>query len=217
MDIRAQINYYRQQLRDSPIAIEYLRSRGITSETANYFEIGYAPHAPLFNALCEHRIVLPVKDTMGDYVAFVGRIIDKEDTRSKYWNSWESAEYQKGRILFGFADSFPQILAMSSVILVEGQFDFLTLWQNGIRNVVACSGTSFTPVHARLLARYADTVYVAFDADSAGEKGRLTAQTYLERLGVRVISVKLLDGEDPDSFIKKYGAQEFLKYLQVGL
>ncbi len=206
--IEQEISYYRQELKKSLEAIQYLKNRGLTSKTVNEFKIGYAPTNTKYTYMCRSRIMIPIQDTYGDYVAFVGRTIINEDP--KYWNSWESPEYQKGRILFGFAKAFKYIQKTDRAILVEGQFDLLTLWQNGIKNVVAGSGTGFTRVHARLLSRYAGIVYIIFDNDSAGQKGLLRTQRYLEEIGVNTIAIKLPKNEDPDSFVRKFGIQKFI-------
>jgi len=215
-EIEQAISYYRKELKNAPHVIQYLKDRGLTAQTVNEFKIGYAPKNPTYNHLFRNRIMIPIQDTLGDYVAFVGRTLGDED--AKYLNSWESAEYQKGRILFGFAKAFKHIQATERVILVEGQFDLMTLWQNKVYNVVAGSGTGFTPIQARLLSRYASKIYLAFDDDQAGQKAEIRTRKHLENAGFRskdIIVGHLPDGEDPDSFVRKYGVHEFKKLFNT--
>lgn len=202
------ISYYRKELRNSSTAINYLKSRSLTPETVNYFKIGYAPPQPQYNIEFHDRIMVPIANTLGEYVAFTGRIII-DSNEPKYKNSWESAEYQKGRILYGFADAFPYILETESVFLVEGQFDLFRLWQNGVKHVVAGSGTGFTPIHARLLSRYAKTVYLSFDGDNAGKDATPKVQRYLEEAGLVVVKGIIPNGLDPDEYIKLNGLDAF--------
>lgn len=204
------IKYYRKELKNSSVAISYLKdTRKLTAETINYFKIGYAPSNPTCNIEYHDRIMLPIKNTLGEYVAFTGRTLS-ETNESKYKNSFESPDYQKGRILYGFSDSLSYIQETESVFLVEGQFDFLTLWQNGIKNVVAGSGTGFTPIHARLLSRYAQNVYLCFDADDAGKKATMKVQRLLQDTGLITSIGTFPAGEDPDSLVRKNGINAFL-------
>lgn len=202
------ISYYRRELKKSQFAIDYLRyDRQLTADTINFFKLGYAPPQPLYNVIYHDRIMIPVKDILGDYVAFTSRTLIDEP--SKYMNSFETSEYQKGRILYGFSDAFPYIQESQTIFLVEGQFDLMTLWQNGVRNVVAGSGTGFTPIHARLLSRYAHTIYLAFDGDSAGKTASARVEKYLKETGLMVMKNILPDGHDPDSYVRLYGVGAF--------
>lgn len=202
------ISYYRCELKKSKDAIEYLKSRKLTADIVNFFKLGYAPAQPRFDFNFAQRIMMPIKDTHGDYVAFTGRLII-DSSEPKYKNSIESADYQKGRILYGFSDAFPYILQSDSVFLVEGQFDLFRLWQNGVKHVVAGSGTGFTPIHARLLSRYASTVYLSFDGDTAGVKASTKVQRYLEDAGLVVVKGLIPNLMDPDEFILKFGLDAF--------
>lgn len=212
IEIEQAIAYYRNELKKASNAIQYIKDRGITADIVNEFKIGYAPANPTYNQTFKNRIMIPIQDTLGDDVAFVGRTIVNEDP--KYKNSWESANYQKGRILFGFARAFPHIQKNNRVVLVEGQFDLLTLWQHGLKNVVAGSGTGFTAIHARLLSRYAAEVCIAYDCDIAGQKAMKKSSGLLKKAGLNVVEGKLPTDEDPDSFVRKYGIHEFIKLFK---
>jgi DNA primase len=205
------ISYYRQELKKSQLAIDYLKSRGITAQTTNEFKIGYAPSFPRYDYIFRERIMIPVRNNDGEYIAFVGRTI--VDSSPKYLNTWETIEYQKSRILFGYFDALPYIKKEFSAILVEGQFDFLTLWQNGVRNIVASSG-NFTTAQARLLSRYTDKVYIILDNDTAGNTSATKAKRYLEDLNVKPVVIKLPDCKDPDEYIRAKGIDKFKELIK---
>lgn len=213
-EILQALSYYRKELKKSEAAINYLKERGLTAQTVNEFKLGFAPAQPTCFQMFRNRIMCPVQDTQGEYVAFVGRTIVGEEP--KYKNSWESEVYQKGRILFGFVKAFSHILEKDEVILVEGQFDVFQLWQTGIKNVIAGSGTGFTPIQARLLSRYARKVFVVFDSDGAGEKAFVRVNTYLTNVGVEVVKGILPKGYDPDDYVKEFGAEKFLECINEG-
>ena len=111
------------------------------------------------------------------------------------------------------------IIKTGVAILVEGQMDALILRQFGLFNTVASSGVAFKPAAARILSRYAQKVYVVFDADDAGKKAQLKAQKYLEEiypegLKIQVVVAELPEGEDPASFVLKYGKDTFISLLR---
>ena len=214
-EIDQAISYYRKELKNALHVIQYLKDRGLTAQAVNEFKIGYAPENSTYNQMFRNRIMIPIQDMLGDYVAFIGRTLSNNEP--KYMNSWESAEYQKGRILFGFARAFNHIQNTDHVVLVEGQFDLITLWQYKVYNVVAGSGTGFTPIQARLLSRYATKVYLAFDSDQPGQKATVRTRGHLENAGFKkenIIQGQIPEGEDPDSYIRKYGIQEFKKLFE---
>jgi DNA primase len=128
---------------------------------------------------------------------------DKETP--KYLNSPETPIYQKGKILYGLNLSKDEIRQKESAILVEGYVDLISLYQAGIKNVVASSGTAFTQNQARLLARYAEGVFLFFDADSAGQSATFRSVDLLFSEGLEVFVVSLEPGEDPDSLLRKSG------------
>lgn len=199
------ISYYRTQLKLSPTAIQYLKDRGISSKVVNEFQIGYAPSNPEYGYSYHDRIMIPIRNNWGEFVAFTGRTIISDSP--KYLNSWESPEYQKYRLLFGYYESLSHIINSGEAILVEGQFDLLTLWQNGVKNVVASSG-KFTPEQARVLSRYTTKVIIAMDNDSAGDKIAIKAKRYLEDMEVTTTVLKL-PVKDPDEYIRAEGIDKF--------
>jgi DNA primase len=160
-----------------------------------------------------NRIIFPIFNLSGKVVGFGGRVLDDKD-EPKYLNSPETPIYQKGKILYGLNFSKDEIRKKGSAVLVEGYVDLLSLYQAGIKNVVASSGTAFTPDQARLLSRYAEKIYLLFDADTAGQSATFRSVDLLFSEGVEVFVVSLPKGEDPDSFVKKFGAEEVAKKIE---
>ncbi len=151
------------------------------------------------------RLMIPIQNLSGKIIAFGGRTLAKGDP-VKYMNSPETALYNKSAVLYGLFTAREAIRESESAIVVEGYFDVLSLWQVGIRNVVASSGTAFTPQQARLLARFAKLVYLFFDADSAGQAAALRSIDVLFDAGLDVRIVRATAGEDPDSLARSGGA-----------
>lgn len=150
------------------------------------------------------RLVFPLIWTGGRVVGFGGRALD--DSEPKYLNSPETRVYHKGQYLYGLAQARPALRASREAILVEGYMDTLALYEAGFHNVVASAGTALTPEQARVMARYADRVFVAYDGDSAGITAATKAAELLVKLGVKVRIAALPDGSDPDSFVRQEGA-----------
>ena len=221
-------------------ALEYLLSRGLTEETIRTFKLGYAPedwdflvsrlakdHSPellmlsglavrsekdgrLFDRF-RARVMFPVLDDRGNAVGFGGRLMTAEKTDAKYLNSPETPIYNKRKILYGLHVTKDTIRKEKKAVIVEGYMDFLQLYQHGYINVVAGSGTAFTDEHARLLRRFADEAVLCYDSDTAGQKAavRTGFSVMSQKLDCRV--VVLPEGEDPDSYLRKEGAEGFFK------
>ncbi len=149
------------------------------------------------------RLIFPIESVNGNVIAFGGRSLG--DEMPKYLNSPESPVYIKGKNLYGLSRAKEEIRRKNEAILVEGYFDFLQLWNAGVRNAVATLGTALTRDHLDLLRRYTKTVVVLFDPDEGGrnavERGmRLFVE---EKMHARVVI--LPEKDDPDSFIMKFG------------
>ncbi len=153
------------------------------------------------------RLMIPIYNLSGKPIAFGGRTL-KKDEPAKYINSPETPLYRKGYILYGLSESKDQIRKSNFAYVVEGYFDLISLWQAGIKNVVASSGTAFTLQQARLLGRFAEEVYLFFDSDSAGEKAALKSVDVLYDAGLEVKIISYPKGEDPDSLASKYGSDK---------
>jgi len=198
--VAAAKDIFESKLRGSKEAIDYLKGRGLTGKTVKEFEIGFSPDkadevtVELVNKgfrmedivraglaiktergkyldRFRGRIVFPIHNHFGKPVGFSGRILPgAPDSLAKYINSPETPLFNKSRVLYGFWMSKKPIREASKALLVEGQMDFLQLWQSGINNAIATSGTSLTRDHLRALARVAEELVVAFDKDDAGMK-----------------------------------------------
>jgi DNA primase len=156
-----------------------------------------------------NRIIFPIFSTNGRIIAFGGRILDDSEQAAKYLNSPESIIYHKKRSLYGLYHAKDEIRKLDKVILVEGYMDVIALYQGGVKNVVAASGTSLTEEQAQLLSRFTKNVVLLFDADAAGIKAALRGIEILLKQDFEVKITTLPEGEDPDSFINKYGKDDF--------
>ncbi|GAB4363922.1 MAG: DNA primase [Calditrichia bacterium] len=161
-----------------------------------------------------NRIMFPIYNLSGRVVAFGGRTLSEEPNTPKYINSPESPIYQKGQVLFGLNFSKEWIRQEELAIFVEGYMDYLQLYQQGIKNVVATSGTALTEDQARLIRRYTTNVILCYDADSAGIEAAIRGGQILFQNNINTRVLILPDDEDPDSFVRKNGASAFRALLQ---
>ncbi|MFA4948295.1 MAG: DNA primase [Candidatus Krumholzibacteriia bacterium] len=159
-----------------------------------------------------NRIMFPIESLSNRFVGLAGRVMD--DSEPKYLNTTESPIYYKGKMLYGLNHSKEGIRKDKSAIIVEGYMDYLMLWKNGFRNVCAVCGTSFTQDQGRLLARYANHVYIINDGDRAGMRASVRAADELLIVGLDSNVVVLPEGEDPDSFVRKRGADELRVFMR---
>ncbi|MGD1997813.1 MAG: DNA primase [Candidatus Dependentiae bacterium] len=152
----------------------------------------------------EQRIIFPITDALGRNCGFGGRIFVPNDERAKYYNSKESEFFIKGKLLFGFDVAKKAMQERKNVFMVEGYTDCVAMAQHGYENVVATLGTACTSDHLKLLARFAETVYVVFDGDSAGTKAilRLAQLCWQVNLELRVLT--LGGTEDPASYLQTH-------------
>jgi len=160
-----------------------------------------------------HRLMFPISDVHGKIVAFSGRALDPPpgeivtgDPPAKYVNSPEGPLYKKSDLLFGLHEARVELRREAVAILCEGNFDVLAVHQAGLKHVVAPLGTAFTAPQAKLLKRYVGKVVLLFDGDKAGRKATRAAAPLLREAGLQGVVVALPQGEDPDSFVRKRGA-----------
>ena len=218
-------------------ARDYLVQRGISAETAGAFNLGYAPNA--WEDLCRHligrgaapalieragltlpregkdgyydrfrhRLMFPLFDPRGRVIAFSGRALD--NTEPKYLNSPETPVYHKGSTIYGLNYAKDEIKRAKKVILVEGNLDLLSLHQAGFRCSAAPLGTALTVDQCKLLARFTDTIMLAYDNDPAGETAAERSAELLRSLDLKVKVVELTGAKDPDEFIRRQGAAAF--------
>ncbi len=155
------------------------------------------------------RLIFPIFSPNGRVVAFAGRILNPEEKGAKYINSPESLIYSKGKILYGLSFAKDEIRRLNKAILVEGYMDLISLYQSGIKNVVAVSGTALTDDQVQLLSRYTKDVVLLFDSDTAGIKASMRSIEVLLKQDMEVKIVSLPEGEDPDSYVNKFGKDKF--------
>lgn len=239
--------YFRNCLEDKSgeTAQNYLKQRKITREISQVFGLGFAP--PGWDNLFKHlisrgvapilieksglilsrqdasgyydrfrnRLIFPILDHRQRVVAFGGRSLGEEGP--KYLNSPDTPIYHKGEILFGLNLSKESIKSSKAAVLVEGYFDLITLFQAGVTNTVASLGTALTVYQCKLLARYCDSIVLAYDADSAGGVAAERSVELLKNQGLKVSVAELKGGKDPDELIHNQGEAEFKKCLASAL
>ena len=236
---RFAVEYYHNQLlvdRAGAPAMRYLKHRGVQLKTLRSFQLGYAKagRRDLIKVAIDkdfttqqlidaglikdddrgpqdrfwNRVLFPIHNERGIPVGFGGRSLSEEH-QPKYLNSPATVLYDKSNILYNLDKARQAIYKKQHVLLVEGYMDVLMLFQAGIENVVASSGTSLSENHATLLKRFAPEVIIVYDGDASGFQA---AQRGLHRLlaaGLRVRIALLPTGEDPDSFTRQHGAAAF--------
>ena len=159
------------------------------------------------------RVIFPIINTAGKTVAFGGR--DLKGAPAKYINSPESDVYSKSRELYGIFQAKGDIVRENKVYLVEGYLDVISMWQSGVKNVVASSGTALTDGQISLIHRFTDNVTLIYDGDSAGIKASLRGIDMLLAHNLNVTAVPLPEGDDPDSLANKLSPQELKDYLSA--
>lgn len=235
--------YFAQQLaqhEQAQTAREYLQRRGIAAHVIQQFAFGYA--LPAWDGLLKRfrgtyaqdllfesgliikrksgegyydrfrdRVMVPIHDDRGRIVAFGGRILEAGEP--KYLNSPESPIFHKGQVLFGLHHAKDAIRRQGYVVIVEGYFDMIVPYSLGVENIVATMGTALTEAHLRLLQRYTKKVILMFDPDPAGIRAvQRTLDLFLES-GFDVRAAILPHGDDPDTAIRKMGAEPFRQYM----
>ncbi|HLV08659.1 MAG TPA: DNA primase, partial [Halanaerobiales bacterium] len=232
-------NYILTNSKAGEKAVDYLDRRGFSAEDIHKFKLGYAPQGwtTLLNFLksrnytteellkaglivkgrnnklydrFRERIIFPIFNICGEVLAFGGRIINTtEKNIPKYLNSPETVIYRKGETLYGLNWACDVIRKTGEVIIMEGYTDILTAHCHGLCNAVASLGTALTYKQARLLKRYASMVYIAYDADSAGEQATIRGLDVLKKSGLDVKVINLPGQMDPDDFIQREGKDGF--------
>lgn len=235
--------FYYSMIKSSPEAIQYLKSRGLSAEIVRDFRLGFAP--PGWTSLIDHckkfgisvstliagglaidkdngngydrfrnRVIFSLFDLSGKVIGFAGRGMSEKE-QPKYLNSPETILYRKKELLYGLCMARQAIKENGYVIVVEGYMDYLALFQSGIKNVVAVSGTAFTEEHAHLLKRFTNKIILIFDGDAAGQTAAKRAVEVLAPVEVDMSILILPDDEDPDEFIKRAGPDAFLELIKT--
>jgi DNA primase len=222
----------RQQLADRNVAPSTVEALGLgfapparEGLKARLFELGFAQGVLLQSGLLvqrddgdvverfRNRLMVPISRDMGSVIAFGGRAMDTDQV-PKYLNSPETPIYSKGRTLYGLNLTKGQIRNVGFAVLVEGYFDFAQLFQSQAAPVVALCGTALTPHQAQLLRRYSSKVVLSFDPDAAGQGAAARSCEMLVSEGFDVNVVVLDKGEDPDTFIRRHGADRYRERLR---
>jgi DNA primase len=157
--------------------------------------------------------MFPIADEQGRVIGFSARCLEQDPKAAKYVNSPETPLFRKSRVLYALDKARRPIVESREAILCEGQIDVIRCHQAGFRTAVAAQGTAFTEEHVRILKRYADSVCVVFDADRAGQDAAMRGATVFMDAGLAVRIATLPPREDPDSFIRKQGAEGFRALL----
>ncbi len=149
----------------------------------------------------EERIIFPIKNSLGSYCGFGGRVFQQNDDRAKYINSRESDWFLKGKLLFGFDSAKKAIQQKESVFMVEGYMDCIAMAQYGYENTVATLGTACTLEHLKLLGRQAATIYLLYDGDKAGQNALLRIAQLCWQVSADMKVIVLPNDHDPASFL----------------
>jgi DNA primase len=159
------------------------------------------------------RAMFPIFSTTGRVIAFGARKLYDDDTLGKYINSSETPIYHKSKVLYGLYQAKEAIREKDAVVLVEGYADLLSVFQSGICNVVASSGTALTAEQIQLIARYTKNVIFVYDGDSAGVSAMTRGVDLILENNLDVRVAELPESDDPDSFVKKNGADGFQEVI----
>lgn len=227
-------NFFTQQMHKSELAQNYLKQRDLKSETIQRFRLGFAPGGNrLFGEAKKHnikeellltaglvtkkesgyydwffdRLIFPILSLSGKVIGFGGRVLDPAK-EPKYLNSPETAIFRKGENFYGLFQA-KSSLRENTPIVVEGNFDLLSLVDKGITNVVAPLGTALTPEQALILRRYSNCAIIAFDGDTSGRAATCRVIEVMLKANVEPQILMLPDGYDPDKYILKYGKDGF--------
>lgn len=230
-------NHYLSQLKAFRPAIDYLKRRGLSGDTAKRFGLGWsgggrralATVMPDYESAIlvesglvieaedgrrydrfRDRIMFPIRDQRGRLIGFGGRLIEKGEP--KYLNSPETTLFSKGNELYGLWEGRSGIRQEGYVLVVEGYMDVVALAQHDLNNAVATLGTATTAVHVQKLMRTSSKIIFSFDGDRAGKQAAWRALVTclpLLRDDVVVRFLFLPEQHDPDSYIQEFGVKAF--------
>ena len=184
-----------------------LKSNGFTEEEILASSLVNKAENGRFIDRFRRRLMIPIQDTTGRFIAFGGRVLD--NSKPKYINSPENIVYSKGRNLFGL--NIAKKGDTKKLIIVEGYMDAISLYQRGITNVVASLGTALTEQQGRLLRKNSEQVIIGYDADGAGQAATLRGLEILQNMGCDIRVLQIYGAKDPDEFVIKYGPERFQK------
>lgn len=223
------------------IGLSYFKERGFNELIIQKFQLGFSPtqrdaftqfglskgySLDILKKACltskaenskydffNERVMFPIHDVMGRVIAFGARTLRADKSLPKYINTAESEVYEKSKVLYGIAFAKTAIKKEDTCFLCEGYTDVISLHQAGIENVVASSGTALTPEQIKLIKRFTDNVCILYDGDAAGIKAAMRGVDIAIEGGLNVKLVLFPNGEDPDSYLRKSGAEAFKQYI----
>lgn len=225
------------------IGLSYFKERGFRDDIIKKFELGYSPDvwdALTQNAITEGyniqfleetgltirkenekfydrfrgRVMFPIHSFTGRVIGFGGRTLKTDKAVPKYVNSPESDIYHKSNVLYGLFFAKKSMRDEDNCYLVEGYADVLSVHQAGIENVVASSGTSLTIEQIRMIGRFTKNITILYDGDDAGIKASLRGLDMILEEGLNVKIVLFPDGDDPDSYVQKFGSAAFKSHIE---
>ena len=222
------------------VGLSYFKERDVSVEMIDKFQLGYNPdnwdaftksalEASYKKEFLEKtglsifkddkafdrfkgRIIFPIHSISGRIVGFGGRTLKKDD-KAKYLNSPESEIYHKSKVLYGIYFSKSAIVKNDNCLIVEGYTDVISMHQSGIENVVASSGTALGTEQIKLIGRYTKNITLLFDSDNAGIKAATKAIDLILAESMTVKIALLPEGEDPDSYAKKFGGEGLTHFI----
>jgi len=236
------LSHFQEQLFDTDegksVALNYFRKRGLREDIIRTFGLGYAPeqrdllvrtartkghNLDLLKkvGLCSQdgsrdffrgRVMFAIHNSSGKVAAFAGRTMSSDKTIPKYINSPETEIYVKNKTLYGLFQAKKAIRQLDECLLTEGYMDVISLYQAGIQNVVASSGTSLTEGQLQLIKRNTNNLKILYDGDSAGIKAALRGLDLALEQDLNVKICLLPDGHDPDSYVQEFGGEAFIQY-----
>ncbi len=166
------------------------------------------------------RLIVPIFNMQGKVIAFGGRALDEQNLNyGKYKNTGDTPLFTKKNNLFALniAKEQKQLSALKHLVVVEGYMDVIAMYQAGFTTTVASMGTSLTVEQARWLSRLADTVYICYDGDAAGQKATVRGLDILDQAGLEVKVMSVPNNQDPDEYIKAYGRDAFEKLIEQAM
>lgn len=224
------------------VGLNYLTGRGISTQMIKKFQVGYSPdewtafsdHA-IKNAhelellqktgltivrddkkrfdRFKGRVMFPIHNLTGQVIGFGGRTLSNDKKQAKYLNSPESDLYHKSKVLYGIYFSRNEMVKADNCFLVEGYTDVISMFDAGVENVVASSGTALTQDQIKLIKRFTSNITVLYDGDFAGIKAGLRGIDMILSEGMNVRVVMFPEGEDPDSFARSHRSSEVKEYI----
>jgi DNA primase len=225
------------------IGLSYFKERGFRQETIDLFQLGYCPedrdHLPKeaidkgyqkdflikaglvaerqgrLQAMYAGRVIFPIHNQGGKVIGFGARILKTNEKAPKYINTPENEVYLKSKTLYGIYFAKNSIHKLDECLLVEGYTDVISLYQAGVENVVASSGTSLTEEQLKLIKRFTTNLTILYDGDAAGIKAALRGLDMAIEQGLSVQVVLLPDNHDPDSFVQAVGTDAFREFIRT--